>query len=133
MKRLLVLLFIFTMVMAMVGCSGGNDAVQNALISMASYQICRDNPEAVEAIKIVCVSPQIDLGAKLAELYAKYETEVEDPFIRAQVNILINAFLEEYGIDVSDPSFDFSVLDGDEIRPFVDAICVGAAAAEAAQ
>lgn len=127
-------LILFFIVAVMVGCSGGgNDAVQNAFISSASYKICQDNPDAIGAIKVVCEAPDADLGAELAKLYAKYNTAIEDPFLRMQADILITAFMEEYDINIADPDFDFSILSGEEIRPFVDAICVGAEAAEAAR
>ena len=132
MKRILALIFI---VAFMFGCSGGGEmdkVVQSVVISSASYKICQDNPEAIGAIKIACEAPDADLGAELAQLYAKYSMAIDDPFLRMQTDILIAAFMDQYGINIADPMFDFSILDGDEIRPFVDAMCVGANSADMA-
>lgn len=119
-------------VFGLFGCSGGgvNDAFQQSAISSASYMICKQNPEAIPAMKAVCMASDDQLGVELVKLYAKYDSAIEDPFLKMQADILLEALMDEYGFDLLNPNIDLAEVTGEELRPFVDYVCVGVAAAE---
>jgi hypothetical protein len=133
MKKLLIVLAIFAM---FIGCASGgdqiNDALQQSAVSSASYLICKNNPSAIPEVKAICIAPQDQLADQIAKLLQGYDTVIEDPFLKMQADIILKAFMDQYGIDLLSPDFDFSQLDLDEIQPFVDAVCSGAVAAELA-
>lgn len=135
MKKLMLVLMALSM-FAFIGCGDKgavNDVVQKAAISSAAYAICKNNPEAIPAIKPLCEAPQEQLADALAELIAKYDGAIEDPFLKMQANIILKAFMDEYGVDLLDPDLDLSAIDLEEIQPFIDAVCAGVTAAELAR
>ena len=134
MKKLSIALIVISV---LIGCASGggqlNDAIQKSAVSIATYQICKNNPDAIQSVKAVCVAPQDQLADKIAELMQKYDSAIDDPFMKMQADIILKAFMDEYGIDLLSPDFDFSTLNLDEIQPFIDAVCSGAVAAQLAQ
>jgi len=116
-----------------VGCASDGDVgqvAQNTIISSAAYKLCLDNPGVVPAMSAVCSAPDDALATELMALYAKYDEAIDDPFLRMQAKILLDAFAAQYGVNLSDMDVDLSGLAGEELRPFVDSVCIGVDAAK---
>lgn len=129
--------FILFIAVALGGCAMGGgvveDAVYQSSVSTSAYLICQKNPDAIPKIMAVCAAPDNQFAEALAGLYASYDEAIDDPFLKLQADIILKAFADQYGVDLTDPGFDFSALDPGDTRPFVDLVCAGAAAAAIAR
>lgn len=131
MKKFFLLFIVVAVSIGLVACNESTeDVLAKASFSTAAYLLCKKEPAAIEPMSVLCGVQSDEAATAIQLLYAQYEDRLADyPFAKMQVDMLLSALQEEIGVDLTDPAVDLSAVDGDTLKPFVDAACAGVLAA----